>query len=77
MAPGSSLLTLSHLLRYRHTRIVIALLPMAVAAGPSLAQAATYRVGPGRTYTKHRSVVCLLNPGDVVEVDGNATYPAT
>lgn len=37
--------------------------------------AATYQVGPGRTYTKLQDVVDLLNPGDLVEVDGNATYP--
>jgi len=33
-----------------------------------------YRVGPGEPYTRLQDVVSLLNPGDVVEVDGNATY---
>src|ERR687889_594332 len=36
--------------------------------------AAVYQVGPGRQYTQLTSVAGLLNPGDVVEVDGNATY---
>jgi hypothetical protein len=37
--------------------------------------AATYQVGPTRTYKTLQAVVNLLGPGDVVEVDGNATYP--
>lgn len=36
--------------------------------------AATYRVGPARTYTDLQSVTGLLQPGDRVEVDGNQTY---
>jgi hypothetical protein len=43
--------------------------------GTQIAAATTYRVGPGRTYTTLQAVAGLLNPGDVVEVDGNATYP--
>ena len=43
-----------------------------VAAGPTLA--ATLQVGPGRTYTSLQQVVEIVNPGDVVEVDGNVTY---
>ncbi|MCX8089614.1 MAG: immunoglobulin domain-containing protein [Verrucomicrobiae bacterium] len=39
------------------------------------ALAATYRVGPTRTYTNLQAVVSRLLPGDVVEVDGDATYP--
>jgi hypothetical protein len=39
------------------------------------AHGATYQVGPGRTYTSLQQVVGLLDPGDVVEVDGNVTYP--
>jgi hypothetical protein len=38
--------------------------------------AATYLVGPGKTYTKLQDVVDLLKPGDVVQVDGSVTYPA-
>jgi hypothetical protein len=38
--------------------------------------AATYQVGPGRTYTQLQPLFDAidLQPGDVVEVDGNATY---
>src|SRR5918911_4447007 len=39
------------------------------------AQAATYQVGPSRTYKKLQDVAPILAPGDLVEVDGNATYP--
>ena len=39
------------------------------------AQAATYQVGPTRTLKKLQDVAPLLAPGDLVEVDGNATYP--
>jgi hypothetical protein len=35
----------------------------------------TFNVGPGRTYTDLQSVASRLNAGDVVEVDGDATYP--
>jgi len=41
----------------------------------SSAFAVTYQVGPSRTYHKLQDVAALLNPGDLVEVDGNATYP--
>lgn len=37
--------------------------------------AETYRVGPARTYTTLQAVTSLLGPGDVVEVDGDHTYP--
>ena len=36
-------------------------------------RAATYQVGPGRTYTQLTQVAPLLNPGYVVAVDGNAS----
>lgn len=36
--------------------------------------AATYQVGPTRTYTTLQSVASLVNPGDIVEVDGNQSY---
>ncbi|MBN2372155.1 MAG: hypothetical protein JXO72_16890 [Vicinamibacteria bacterium] len=37
--------------------------------------AATYQVGPTRTYKTLQAVTDLLGPGDIVEVDGNAAYP--
>ncbi|MEB2321175.1 MAG: hypothetical protein OZ921_01590, partial [Sorangiineae bacterium] len=54
---------------------------MALAGGfasliPSLASAATYQVGPTRTYRDLGAIAALVSPGDVVEVDGGATYPA-
>ncbi len=39
------------------------------------ANAATYQVGPARTYTNLQAIAPSLRPGDVVQVDGNATYP--
>ncbi|HSO00172.1 MAG TPA: hypothetical protein VLS89_17890, partial [Candidatus Nanopelagicales bacterium] len=36
---------------------------------------ATYRVGPSRQYKTLNQVADRLRPGDVVEVDGDATYP--
>jgi len=41
---------------------------------PLLLPAATLQVGPGRPYANLQAVAGLLNPGDVVEVDGNTTY---
>lgn len=38
------------------------------------ARADTYQVGPGRAYADLPSIADSLGPGDVVEVDGNATY---
>lgn len=43
-----------------------------LAASPALA--ATYRVGPGKPYASLDDVAPLLAPGDVVEVQGGATY---
>ena len=37
--------------------------------------AVTYQVGPSRPYQDLQSVTDLLEPGDFVEVDGDATYP--
>ena len=48
-----------------------------LALVPSLASAATFTVGPsGRQYTQLSAVFTSNNlaPGDIVEVDGNATY---
>ena len=50
-------------------------LALAVLVAPSVAAAATYEVGPGRTYRDLQAVARLLRPGDRVEVDGGATYP--
>ncbi len=41
----------------------------------ALTQAATFQVGPSRQFKKLQDVAPSLLPGDVVEVDGNATYP--
>jgi hypothetical protein len=38
------------------------------------ARAAAYEVGPGRQYQSLQEVTRLLRPGDVVTVDGGATY---
>ena len=46
-----------------------------VALSGSSAYAITYQVGPTRTLKKLQDVAPLLAPGDLVEVDGNATYP--
>ncbi|MBB3277282.1 MULTISPECIES: right-handed parallel beta-helix repeat-containing protein [unclassified Pseudoxanthomonas] len=48
-----------------------------IAAAPLSAAAATYTVGPsGRQYTQLSTLFNNVNlaPGDIVEVDGNATY---
>jgi hypothetical protein len=42
---------------------------------PCPARAATYAVGPTRQYHDLQTVARLLRPGDVVEVDGDASYP--
>src|SRR4029078_4477138 len=46
-----------------------------IAVCGSTAFAGTYQVGPTRTLKKLQDVAPLLNPGDIAEVDGNATYP--
>ncbi|WP_150132191.1 hypothetical protein [Dokdonella koreensis] len=60
-----------HRSRYRHC----ALLGAFLAAGP--AAAATYAVGPGRPFASLQALFTdvTLRPGDVVEVDGGASYP--
>lgn len=40
-----------------------------------VAHAETYHVGPTRAHTDLQSVAGQLGPGDVVEVDGDTTYP--
>jgi hypothetical protein len=56
--------------------IVASLACMSVLATTSIARATTYAVGPGKTYANLGAVASLLAPGDVVNVDGNATYPS-
>lgn len=51
------------------------LVAIAVLGASRAAAAATYAVGPGRTYPDLQSVARLLRPGDRVEVDGAAHYP--
>jgi MYXO-CTERM domain-containing protein len=46
----------------------------AVLLVPSVAAAATYQVGPDKPYQSIDEIVYDLEPGDVVEVDGDATY---
>lgn len=48
---------------------------IAALIAPHGLNAALYQVGPGRTYTTLQQVAGFLGPGDVVEVDGNQTYP--
>lgn len=45
-----------------------------IALLPAWALAVNYAVGPTRNYTQLSAVANLLNPGDTVFVDGNATY---
>ena len=40
----------------------------------SRASAATYQVGPARTLKRLQDIAGTLKPGDIVELDGNATY---
>jgi len=49
-------------------------LVLAVVAIPAAAN--TYLVGPTRPYLNLNAVAGLLNPGDLVLVDGNQTYPS-
>ena len=57
-------------------RVHIAIVGVAAAAlWQHDAQAKTYQVGPSRTYASLNDVQSLLAAGDVVEVDGDATYP--
>ncbi len=53
-------------------RSVCATLVLLLAS--SAAQAKLYQVGPTRSYKTPKSVASLVKAGDVVEIDGNATY---
>ncbi len=48
---------------------------LCLALIPCMVSADTYQVGPGRPYADLQSVTDLLQPGDIVEVDGDQTYP--
>jgi len=47
----------------------------ALLLGATEARGATYTVGPGKTYPDLTAIERSLKPGDVVEVEGDATYP--
>ena len=49
---------------------------MLLVLGSAGAHAATYQVGPTRTLTQIGQAMASAGPGDVIEVDGNATYSA-
>ena len=61
--------------RARKPFVVSLVAGAAVIFSGSLASAATYAVGPGKTYPDLGSVAAKLAPGDVVEIDGDASYP--
>jgi hypothetical protein len=44
--------------------------------GGAVAHATTYQVGPTRSSTQITQVMAMAGPGDVIQVDGNATYSA-
>ena len=51
------------------------LAPLALlCAGPASA-GTLYQVGPTKPFANLQAVASLLTPGDVVEIDGNVTYP--
>lgn len=58
----------------RCTGLVVTVGALALCAA-SLARAETYQVGPGQPYATIQETLELLTPGDVVEVQGDATYP--
>jgi MYXO-CTERM domain-containing protein len=58
----------------RRSLVLGSVVLVAVGAMPRLAQAATYEVGPGKAFKEISEVTARLLPGDVVEVQGNATY---
>ncbi len=53
---------------------VLASLGVALLTAPGVASAATYQVGPDKPYKSLEELAYDLRPGDVVEVDGDATY---
>ncbi len=65
---------LSDPFRLRMLAIAFVYFALIVAASP--AEATTYTVGSTRTYHSLNAVAGLLNPGDLVLVDGDQTYPS-
>ncbi|MBI4510665.1 MAG: hypothetical protein HY698_13610 [Deltaproteobacteria bacterium] len=56
--------------------VLVAVLVAALAAASArVAQAATYEVGPGRPHADLSTVATLLQPGDLVLLQGGTTYP--
>lgn len=56
----------------RHAAALLSAVTLLLAAKGALA--ATYQVGPGKPYAHPNAVAGLLQPGDVVEIDGDASY---
>lgn len=59
-----------------HRKTTGVLLLSAVVMLSGSAGAETYSVGSGNDYESLQEVADLLQPGDIVEVDGNAVYPS-
>jgi hypothetical protein len=58
-----------------HSRALgIVVVVAGVAGGAGTASAKTWQVGPAREYTQLSQVAEVVQPGDVVEVDGDAEY---
>lgn len=55
-------------------KVTFVLMTAAISAPAGTAMAATYQVGPSRSLTSLHQVESILQPGDIVEVDGDATY---
>jgi hypothetical protein len=55
--------------------LLVASMAMATMSG-AVAHATTYQVGPTRTSTQITQAMASAAPGDVIQVDGNATYAA-
>ena len=53
----------------------ILLASSSILVAPAVARAATYQVGPDKPYKGLEELAYDLRPGDLVEVDGDATYP--
>ena len=58
-------------------KVLPALACLALSSAAPFADATTYAVGSGRPYASLQALLTsvTLQPGDVVEVDGGATYP--
>ncbi|MBI5534777.1 MAG: hypothetical protein HY898_18775 [Deltaproteobacteria bacterium] len=59
----------------RHRPCLPVILGALIVGTAATASAATYQVGPGQTYATIQETIALLAPGDVVEVQGDHTYP--